>query len=138
MNTNSSPQGFVALRRRFEFRSIEVGRWVTPMERDRAATRFEKALDDLKTVLKGLERLVSLRETLGIQYGIGGRPGVSAHYIPAFRQLALAKNAGARMFKGVESSGFASSSWIESLAMKPHSLNNLLANCFKVILLAQS
>ncbi|WP_309654758.1 hypothetical protein [Vreelandella vilamensis] len=86
---------FVTVRRRFDFRSIEVGRWVTSAERDRAAGRFLHALEDLMTVLQGPEHLVSLRGTLGLQYGIGGRPGVSAHYLPASRQLALAKNAGA-------------------------------------------
>src|SRR5690606_26970889 len=41
------------------------------------------------------EAVISLRGQLGLQYGIGGRPGVAAHYIPATRELALAKNAGA-------------------------------------------
>lgn len=153
MNTYSSPSGFVALRRQFEFRSIEVGRWVTPAEMDQAATRFQKALNDLKSVLKAPECLVSLRATLGIQYGIGGQPGISAHYTPATRQLALAKNAGAgslahewfhafdhymgaKMFEGARSSGFASFNWINSLVVKPHVLNDLLANCFNTILLS--
>lgn len=29
--TGQSPVSFVDVRRRFEFRSIEVGRWVTPL-----------------------------------------------------------------------------------------------------------
>ena len=93
--TSSQPVSFVTVRRRFEFRSIEVGRWVTEPERDRAAVHFYQASCDLMTVLNGPEPLISLRGTLGLQYGIGGRPGVAAHYIPATRQLALAKNAGA-------------------------------------------
>lgn len=87
--------GFGTIRRRFEFRSIEIGRWVSEPERDRAAIQFHRALSDLMAVLRGPEHLISLRQTLGLQYGIGGRPGVAAHYIPATRQLALAKNAGA-------------------------------------------
>ncbi len=93
--TPESAVSFVTVRRRFDFRSIEVGRWVTPQERDRAAGRFYQALCVLMTILRGPEPLISLRSTLGLQYGIGGRLGVAAHYIPATRQLALAKNAGA-------------------------------------------
>ena len=93
--TPESGVSFVTVRRRFDFRSIEVGRWVTPQERDRAAGRFYQALCVLMTILRGPEPLISLRSTLGLQYGIGGRLGVAAHYIPATRQLALAKNAGA-------------------------------------------
>ena len=93
--TPESAVSFATVRRRFDFRSIEVGRWVTPQERDRAAGRFYQALCDLMTILRGPEPLISLRSTLGLQYGIGGRLGVAAHYIPATRQLALAKNAGA-------------------------------------------
>jgi len=154
MSTPNKPTGFVALRRQFEFRSIEIGRWVTPAERDRAAERFQQALDDLMAVLMGPEQLVSLRHTLGIQYGIGGRPGVSAHYIPVTRQLALAKNAGAgslahewfhafdhymgnRMFRGMDALGFASAGWIDGLAINAHPLNDRLAHCFKVILLSE-
>ena len=86
---------FADVRRRFGFKSIEIGRWVKPEERDRAAIAFNNALTDLMLTLQGPETLISLRETLGLQFGIGGRPGVSAHYIPNTRQLALAKNAGA-------------------------------------------
>lgn len=143
---------FVEVRRRFGFRSIEIGRWVTPPERDWAAALFYQALCDLMTVLQGPESLVSLRSTLGLQYGIGGRPGVAAHYIPATRQLALAKNAGAgslahewfhgfdhymgsKAFHGVANQGFASSSWLNSAKPKEHSLNDRLFACFQAVLL---
>lgn len=143
---------FVTVRRRFDFRSIEVGRWVTPEERDRAADRFYRALDDLMTVLQGPEVLLSLRNTLGLQYGIGGRPGVAAHYIPATRQLALAKNAGAgslahewfhafdhymgrKAFHNPGKGGFASSAWMGSAKQKDHSLTEKLGHCFRIILL---
>jgi hypothetical protein len=148
----TQPVSFVTVRRRFDFRSIEVGRWVTEPERDRAAGRFYRALCDLMTILNGPETLVSLRGTLGLQYGIGGRPGVAAHYIPSTRQLALAKNAGAgslahewfhafdhymgaKAFRQGKQSAFASSAWLNSLHRKPHTLNVLLGACFQTILL---
>ncbi|MBS3805839.1 MAG: hypothetical protein KGY54_14935 [Oleiphilaceae bacterium] len=151
MNQNVS---FVTVRRQFEFRSIEVGRWVSEPERDRAAMRFYQALNDLMAVLRGPESLISLRQTLGLQFGIGGRPGVAAHYIPATRQLALAKNAGAgslahewfhafdhymgdKAFPQASRHQFASSAWLDSKTMKPHTLNELLATCLKTVLLSE-
>lgn len=143
---------FVTVRRRFDFRSIEIGRWVTPAERDHAAGRFSHALDDLMTVLQGPEQLVSLRGTLGLQYGIGGRLGVAAHYLPASRQLALAKNAGAgslahewfhafdhyigaKAFLHPASMQFASSAWLKGAMQKRHILNQRLVECFKAVIL---
>jgi hypothetical protein len=150
-----SPPGFASIRRRFEFRSIEIGRWVSEAEKDRAAVRFQQALNDLMEVLSGPEHLISLRHTLGLQYGIGGRPGVAAHYIPATRQLALAKNAGAgslahewfhafdhymgsRMFSKPDNGLFASTGWLDSVPLEAHPLNGLLAECFKAIMLNQN
>lgn len=147
-----NPVSFITVRRQFEFRSIEVGRWVTPQERDRAAVRFYQALCDLMTILHGPEVLISLRGTLGLQYGIGGQLGVSAHYIPATRQLALAKNAGAgslahewfhafdhyignKAFRQLEKHGFASCGWLNSASQKEHPLNERLGACFQAILL---
>jgi hypothetical protein len=152
MRAETQPANFATIRRRFEFRSIEIGRWVSEPEKDRAAVRFQQALNDLMEVLGGPEHLISLRHTLGLQYGIGGRPGVAAHYIPATRQLALAKNAGAgslahewfhafdhymgnRMFQKPEKGLFASKGWLESAPLKAHPLNGLLADCFKAVML---
>lgn len=146
---------FMAIRRQFEFRTIEIGRWVTEPEKERAALKFYQALCDLMDVLGGPEWLISLRQTLGLQYGIGGRPGVAAHYIPATRQLALAKNAGAgslapewfhafdhymgsRMFQKPEKGLFASKGWLDSNPLKAHPLNGLLADCFKAVMLNQN
>lgn len=149
---------FVLIRRQFDFRGIEMGRWVTPQERDRAAVHFHRALEDLMSVLQGPELLISLRGTLGLQYGKGGRPGVAAHYVPATRQLSLAKNAGAgslahewfhafdhymgeKMFQHASPSQFASERWLNNTAIKlshkntPHPLSLLLAECFKTIML---
>lgn len=152
MRAESQPANFATIRRRFEFRSIEIGRWVSESERDRAAVRFQQALVDLMTALNGPEHLISLRQTLGLQYGIGGQPGVAAHYLPSTRQLALAKNAGAgslahewfhafdhymgsRMFRNPGKGLFASRGWLESTPLKSHPLNGLLADCFKAVML---
>ena len=152
---------FVDIRRRYGFRGIEMGQWVTPEERDRAAIHFDGALEDLMAVLQGPEHLVSLRGTLGIQYGKGGRPGVAAHYRPATRQLSLAKNAGAgslahewfhafdhymgeKMFIDCSASRFASDAWLGNLAVhldqrgRTHPLNLMLGQCFVEIMLDHS
>lgn len=143
---------FLTIRKQYDFRTIEIGRWVTPAERDRAAVNFHQALSDLMATLQGPETLISLRGHLGLQYGIGGRPGVAAHYIPASRQLALAKNAGAgslahewfhaldhyladKAFQKTGRMAFASSSWLNNQPGIPHPLNTLLGECFKAILL---
>lgn len=149
-----NPLSFVTVRRRFEFRSIEVGRWVTPQERDRAAGRFYGALCDLMAILRGPETLISLRGSLGLQYGIGGQRGVAAHYIPSTRQLALAKNAGAgslahewfhafdhymgnKAFRKLDRHDFASCGWLNSASQKEHPLNERLNACFQAVLLSE-
>ncbi|MBW0146233.1 CLCA_X family protein [Marinobacter arenosus] len=143
---------FIHIRRRYDFRSIEIGRWVTESERDRAAQRFNSALDVLMATLGVPEQVISLRSSLGLQYGIGGQPGVSAHYIPATRQLALAKNAGPgslahewfhafdhyiapKTFLGCDRQAFASSLWLDSQAFRPHTLTSQLFRCFEAVLL---
>ncbi|MCC4265647.1 hypothetical protein LL240_14475 [Oceanimonas baumannii] len=39
-HTQGEPVDFVLIRRRFDFRRIEIGRWVTRPERDAAARHF--------------------------------------------------------------------------------------------------
>lgn len=68
----ANPVTFATVRRQYDFKSIEIGRWVQPEERDRAAVRFDQALADLMQTLQGNETLISLRGHLGLQYGIGG------------------------------------------------------------------
>ncbi|MDR9468594.1 CLCA_X family protein [Marinospirillum sp.] len=150
-----SPVTFLTIRKQYDFRTIEIGRWVTPAERDRAAVNFHRALGDLMATLQGPETLISLRGHLGLQYGIGGRPGVAAHYIPASRQLALAKNAGAgslahewfhaldhyladKAFKKPGGMAFASSCWLNNQSGVPHPINSLLNEGFKAILLDET
>ena len=146
---------FVQVRRQFDFRSIEVGRWVTRAERERAAGLFFDALCDLMLILQGPESLISLRGSLSLQYGIGGRLGVAAHYHPATRTFALAKNAGPgsiahewfhafdhyiadKTIVDAHSRTFASHAWLNNAATVAHPLNDLLFDCFKAILLDES
>ena len=149
----SAPVTFLDVRRRFQFRSIELGRWVTEPEKQRSASLFYDALCDLMTILGGTESLVSLRGTLALQYGIGGRPGVSAHYSPLERSFALAKNAGPgsiahewfhafdhymadKAFRpGNQKTAFASRLWLDQKSGRPHRLNALLNQCYAAVLL---
>lgn len=142
---------FVHVRRRFDFCSIEIGRWVTRAERERSAGLFYDALCDLMLILQGCEPLISLRGSLSLQYGIGGRPGVSAHYNPATRCFSLAKNAGPgsiahewfhafdhyianKVIAGANTRTFASRAWLDNAPPVTHPLNTLLFECFSTIL----
>jgi len=147
-----APVTFLDVRRRFQFRSIEIGRWVTEPEKQRSASLFYDALCDLMTTLGGTELLVSLRGTLALQYGIGGQPGVSAHYTPATRSFSLAKNAGPgsiahewfhafdhyigeKLFGETQRGQFASKLWLGRNDAVRHPLNDRLQACFKAVLL---
>ena len=146
---------FLDVRRRFQFRTVEIGRWVTEPEKQRSAGLFYDALCDLMTILGGTESLISLRGTLALQYGIGGRPGVSAHYSPATRSFALAKNAGPgsiahewfhafdqyiadKLFTGTGKGEFASRLWLTRDDAIPHPLNDRLQACYRTILLSEA
>lgn len=143
---------FLDVRRRFQFRTVEIGRWVTEPEKQRSAGLFYDALCDLMTILGGTETLISLRGTLALQYGIGGRPGVSAHYSPATRSFALAKNAGPgsiahewfhafdhyitdKLFTGTGKGEFASKLWLIREDAIAHPLNDRLQACYRAVLL---
>ncbi|KAA1172880.1 calcium-activated chloride channel protein [Marinobacter salinexigens] len=150
-----APVTFLDVRRRFQFRSVEIGRWVTEPEKQRSAALFYDALCDLMTILGGTESLISLRGSLALQYGIGGRPGVSAHYTPATRSFALAKNAGPgsiahewfhafdhyiadKLFPDTRKGDFGSSLWLKRENGIVHPLNDKLQACYRAILLDQS
>lgn len=152
MSQTLETPSFVTIRRHFNFKGIEMGRWVTSEERDRAAINFYNALCDLQSALTGTTELISLRGSLGLQYGKGGRPGVSAHYVPALRKLSLAKNAGAgslahewfhafdhymgdKMFPIADDQAFASKLWLNDYPSGKHPLNALLGECFAAIML---
>lgn len=143
---------FLDARKRFDFRSIGIGRWVTQPEQDRAAGLFYDALVDLMTILNCPEPLISLRGTLSLQYGIGGRPGVAAHYQPSTRCFSLAKNAGpgsiahewfhaldhylgGTAFADAPTGMFASKAWLSDATPVVHPLNDDLYACFSSIML---
>lgn len=146
------PVSFADVRRTFGFRSISIGRWVTREERDRAAGLFYDALADLMAILNGPEFLISLRGSLAFQYGIGGRPGISAFYEPSARSFSLAKNAGpgsiahewfhaldhylgGKAFMDAPGRMFASEAWLRDATPVSHPLNDLLYTCFRSIML---
>lgn len=154
---------FLTIRQWFGFRGVEVGKWVTRAEQEQAAGLFFDALCDLTQILAGRplspddnlllgQQLISLRGTLALQYGIGGRPGVSAHYAPLQRSFALAKNAGPgsiahewfhafdhhmadKAYSAVKATDFASKLWVKDKDMKAHRLNQLLGACYAAVLL---
>jgi len=151
-----SDMSFVDIRRQFDFRSIELGKWVTNEEKHKAANLFHDALCDLMTILRAPESLISLRGTLALQYGKGGQRYVSAHYDPSTRSFALAKNAGpgsiahewfhafdhyicSKLYDENEVSRhqFASSYWLEDGNYKAHPINHRLVQCFQTILLSE-
>ncbi len=156
---------FVDIRKRFNFKSIQLGQWVTREEQQQAAYSFHHALLILMRILQAPENLISLRGTLSLQYGKGGRPGVAAHYSPRDRCFSLAKNAGpgsiahewfhaldhylgSQAFQRMPSfdqalnyqasAVFASKAWLIDAPMRKHALNDLLSDCFKTILLDYS
>ena len=150
---------FSLIRKRFDFRSVEIGRWVTRAEQQRAAEHFYDAFCDLMMILQVPELVVSLRGTLALQYGTGGRLGVSAHYSPGQRAFALAKNAGPgsiahewfhaldhyladKAFTSADRTSFASGLWLEQGAgnqhLISHPLNQKLSHCFACIILDES
>ncbi len=151
--------GFAQIKSRFDFRSIEIGRWVTKTEREQAAEHFYDAFCDLMLILQVPEPVISLRSTLALQYGTGGRLGVSAHYAPNQRTFALAKNAGPgsiahewfhaldhyladKAFKSARGISFASQLWLEQGAgnadIIQHPLNQKLSHCFSCIMLDET
>ncbi|WP_299597817.1 CLCA_X family protein [uncultured Microbulbifer sp.] len=150
-----SAVGFNDVRKRFDFRGIKIGRWVTEAEKARAAGLFYDALVDLMAILQGPELLISLRGTLAFQYGTGGRPGISAHYEPGSRTFALAKNAGPgsiahewfhaldhylgdKAFSDAPERMFASEAWLRDATPIPHPINDLLFACFRAVMLDES
>ena len=129
-----APVTFLGLRRRFGFRSIDIGRWVTEPEKQRSAALFYDALCDLMTILGGTESLISLRGTLALQYGTGGKnagPGSIAHeWFHAFDHYIADK-----VFTDVEPGAFGSKLWLTREDIVAHPLNERLEACYRAILL---
>jgi hypothetical protein len=136
----------------FGFQSIKIGRWVTTAEQQLAANLFFDALSDLMLLLQ----VISLNQSLSLNFGIGGQQGSCAFYQPQGRLLALAKNAGggslahewfhafdhyicSKLFTDeLPASAFASSSWLNNAAVSPHPLNQYLDQSFAALFLSVS
>ncbi len=141
---------FADVHQRFGFKSLRIGKWVTKAEREHTAPLFYDALCDLLDILQAPEVLISLRETLSLDYGTGGSYGVMAHYAPATRAFALAKNAGPgaiahewfhafdhyiadKFINAPFKQEFASHAYWEGAVVNEHPINRLLAICYDTI-----
>ena len=138
----------------FGFQSIKIGRWVTAAEQQLAANLFFDALSDLMLLLQVPEQVISLNQSLSLNFGIGGQQGSCAFYQPQGRLLALAKNAGggslahewfhafdhyicSKLFTDeLAASAFASSSWLNNAAISAHPLNQYLDQSFAALFLS--
>lgn len=151
--TDQRPNGFLQLRKDFGLQRVNIGKWVTPQEQAQTAPKFYRAFADLQSILGVPKAVISLRGSLSIRYGSGGRPGVCAHYEPDAKTLALAKNAGAgslahewfhaldhylaqQCFIAAGPYDFASSLWLSEQPAKKHPLIAALFRCFEVIFLS--
>lgn len=140
----------------FGLNHIRIGSWVDREEKHKAANLIFDALADLAYILKLPPQAIGLRQTLNLAFGSGGRLGVQAHYMPAHRELALAKNAGAGALAhefwhafdhyiapkaydlSLESqvkNVFASSCWLSEVREIVHPLNQRLAQVFHTTML---
>ncbi|TCN83363.1 CLCA_X family protein [Shewanella fodinae] len=149
------PKTFLDVRDTFGFAAVRVGRWVSDEESAIAANLVFDSLADLAFILNIPPATLGLRQSLNLDFGIGGRKGVQAHYAPANRTLALAKNAGAGALahefwhaldhhlalaafaddSDISPVSFASELWLQDIKLKSHPLNQALAQLFQQVLL---
>lgn len=138
----------------FGLNHIRLGSWVEAEEKHKAANLIFDAFADLAFMLKLPPNAMGLRQSLNLAFGTGGQMGVQAHYMPAHRELALAKNAGAGALAHefwhafdhyiapkayrVRTAGiaFASSCWLADVEPINHPLNQRLACVFQTCLLS--
>ena len=83
--------------RRFAFRGVQFGNWVSAARRRADLTDTSQGFEDLATVLGWPARALSLGGALGLAFGARGRGGpqrTRAHYEPALRVIAISKPAG--------------------------------------------
>lgn len=92
---NGDSVSFLDIKHTFGLRHIRVGKWVNREESALAANLIFDSLADLANILGVPPELIGLRGSLRFAFGSGGQKGVQAHYSPAYKELALAKNAGA-------------------------------------------
>ncbi|WP_427978357.1 CLCA_X family protein [Agarivorans sp.] len=139
---------FADIKDTFGFASLTVGAWVSQQEKVRAAELVFDALADLAFLLNLPPKALGLRGSLSLAFGSGGQRNVQAHYAPARRCLALAKNAGAgalahewwhafdhymadKLFvTPAQGVAFASSRWLADDEQREHPLNQYLAQVF--------
>lgn len=83
--------------RRFAFRGVQFGNWVSAARRRTDLTDASQGLEDLAAVLGWPARALSLGDALGLAFGARGHGGpqrTKAHYEPAQRVIAISKPAG--------------------------------------------
>ncbi len=138
----------------FGLNHIRLRSWVEEEEKHKAANLIFDAFADLAFMLQLPPKAMGLRQTLNLAFGTGGQMGVQAHYMPAQRELALAKNAGAgalahefwhafdhyiatKAFE-IPSTGiaFASHCWLAEHTPVVHPLNDRLMQLFACVLLS--
>ena len=136
----------------FGFKTVTIGKWVTAQEQQLAANLMFDALCDLMDILHIPEKVISLNGSLSLAFGKGGNKHSSAHYSPATRTLALAKNAGGgalahewfhafdhyicnKAFTNCQASDFASQSWLNDKELISHPLNLKLDQFFQQLFL---
>ncbi|MGS2722014.1 CLCA_X family protein [Paraglaciecola aestuariivivens] len=137
----------------FNFRTVVIGKWVTPTEQQLAANLFFDALCDLMDILQVPESVIALNGSLSLAFGSGGRKHSSAHYESGKKVLALAKNAGggalahewfhafdhyicSKVFDQVLPQQFASQAWLADHNIKAHRLNHKLCKFFEAVFLS--
>lgn len=156
---------FLEIKDTFGLRHIRVGKWVNKQESAIAANLIFDSMADLANILRVPPELIGLRGSLRFAFGSGGQKGVQAHYSPAYKELALAKNAGAgalahefwhafdhyiadKMFIDdslLSPDGYmnaanqftcATDHWLADKTLIDHPLNQQLSNLFKVTFLS--
>ena len=83
--------------RRFAFRGVQFGNWVSAARRRTDLTDASQGLEDLAAVLGWPARTLSLGGALGLAFGARGHGGpqrTKAHYEPTQRVIAISKPAG--------------------------------------------
>lgn len=142
---------FGDIRDQFGLSGVKVGRWVDKAERQQAANLIFDALADLAFILNVPPQTLGLRGQLNLAFGTGGQPGVQAHYAPASKTLALAKNAGSgalahefwhafdhhvaekafeQRHHGIR---FASHLWLQHEPLRAHPINHALSQLFEAV-----
>ena len=84
--------------RRFAFRGVQFGNWVSATRRRTDLADASQGLEDLAAVLGWPARALSLGGALGLAFGARGHGGpqrTRAHYEPALRVIAISKPSGA-------------------------------------------